>query len=145
MQTITKCLLVVLVALTALMTPVRAQAIDATDAQAIEQVIDSQLKAFAADNGAEAYGFAAPIVRQIFPDPGTFMAMVKRGYLPVYRNKSYDFGESFVDGQGRPSQRVLITGLDGKRHEAVYTMEKQADGSWKIAGCYLLEVPSVDA
>lgn len=123
----------------------RADSAAEPDRSAIQSVIDGQLKAFAADKGAEAYEFAAPIIKGIFPDPETFMSMVKRGYQPVYRNKAYSFGETFEDNLGRPAQRVVITALDGKRYEAVYSMEKQPDGSWKIAGCYLIEIKGLDA
>jgi hypothetical protein len=121
------------------------QTLPDADKQAIEQVISGQLQAFAADNGSGAFAFAAPLVKGIFPDPDAFMTMVKKGYQPVYRNKAHSFGESFLDNMGRPAQRVTITATDGKRYEAVYTMEHQPDGSWKIAGCYLIEIPAVDA
>jgi Domain of unknown function (DUF4864) len=124
--------------------PATARAQSDADKSAIQTVIDGQLKAFAADNGAGAYEFAAPMIKGIFPDPDTFMSMVKRGYQPVYRNKTYSFGEVFQDNLGRPAQRVVITATDGKRYEAVYSMEKQPDGSWKIAGCYLIAIKDLD-
>ncbi len=124
---------------------VRAQESSDSDESAIQSVIDGQLKAFATDNGLGAYEFAAPLVKGIFPDATTFMSMVKKGYQPVYRNKTYTFGESFQDNLGRPAQRVVITAMDGKRYEAVYSMEKQPDGTWKIAGCYLVAIQELDA
>ena len=33
----------------------------------------------------------------------------------------------------------------GKRYEAVYAMQQQPDGSWKIAGVQMVEIPGVDA
>lgn len=114
------------------------------DDKAMQNVIDAQLKAFSVDDAAGAYGLAAPLIQKMFPSTGAFMAMVKQGYQPVYRNKAYSFGDSFIDQMGRPAQRVTITGVDGKQYEAVYTMERQPDGSWKIAGCYLIERPSTD-
>ncbi len=113
----------------------------AADQDDIKTVIESQLNAFAVDNGAEALTFAAPIVRQIFQTPEQFMAMVKKGYQPVYRNSKRSFGELFQDGLGRPAMRVVLTGADGKRYEALYAMEKQQDGRWKIAGCVILVIP----
>ena len=86
--------------------------------------------------------YAAPLVQQIFQTPENFMMMVKKGYQPVYRNSARTFGEVFQDRLGRPAMRVVLTGADGKRYEALYAMEKQEDGSWKIAGCVILEIPS---
>ncbi len=104
----------------------------------VRAVIESQLNAFAADQGDVAYAQAAPIVKQAFPTAEHFMAMVRGGYRPVYRNTSREFQKMELDGLGRPSMRVLLTAEDGKRYEAFYAMEKQGDGSWKIAGCVIL-------
>jgi ketosteroid isomerase-like protein len=115
------------------------------DKQAFKSVIGGQLEAFQADDGTKAYSYAAPVVTKIFPNVATFMAMVKRGYDPVFRNSTHIFGALETDGLGRPAQHVLITAADGKRYEAVYFMEKQADGSWKIAGVQLVLLQGLDA
>jgi Domain of unknown function (DUF4864) len=112
---------------------------------AVQEVIAGQLNAFAADKGETAYSYAAPIIRKIFPEPDTFMAMVKQGYEPVYRNSGRAFGKLITDGLGRPAQIVELTAMNGKRYEALYSMEQQPDGSWKIAGCTLREIPGVGA
>lgn len=114
----------------------------ASDQDEIKTVIESQLNAFANDDGAEAFTFAAPVVKQLFRTPEQFMAMVKNGYKPVYRNSNRIFGDIFQDGLGRPAMRVVLTGADGKRYEALYAMEKQADGTWKIASCTILAIPA---
>jgi Domain of unknown function (DUF4864) len=124
--------------------PVCATAQSTADAAAMQGVVESQLQAFAADDGAKAYGFAAPIVQQTFPTVDVFMAMVKGGYRPVYRNSEHKFGPVAPDSTGRPAVHVMLTAEDGKRWEAVYSMEQQKDGSWKIAGCYLRAVPGTD-
>jgi hypothetical protein len=116
--------------------PARADA----DSDAIKSVIENQLNAFAADDGIKAYSYAAPIVQQAFPSVEIFMGMVKQGYQPVYRNTDRVYSEAFQDPRGRTAMRVVLTDQNGKRHEAIYAMEKQADGSWKIAGCVILEI-----
>jgi ketosteroid isomerase-like protein len=123
----------------ALIAAAPAQAADQDD---IKAVIESQLNAFAADDGMAAYSHAAPIVKQVFPTVDQFMAMVKQGYQPVYRNTNRVYSDIFPDRLGRPAMRVVLTGQNGKRYEALYAMEKQADGSWKIASCMILEIPS---
>ena len=60
----------------------RALAGDA-EVQAAQTTIDSQLKAFSADDGNTAYSYAAPNVKQIFPTLDAFMSMVTNGYAPV--------------------------------------------------------------
>ncbi len=129
----------------AMLSLARADDLPSLDRSAIQQTITGQLEAFKADDGALAYSFAAPIVTKIFPTVDVFMAMVKRGYQAVYTNSKYRFGPIITDTLGRPAQHVTITAADGKRHEAVYAMEKQADGSWKIAGVQMVEIPGLDA
>jgi hypothetical protein len=125
--------------------PSWAGAIAETDRLAMQQVIESQLDAFAADRGEDAYSYAAPVVKSVFPNVDSFMAMVKGGYQPVYRNTAREFVESSVNSAGRSVIRVRLTALDGKRYEALYTMQQQPDGTWKIAGCVLIVIPGVDA
>jgi hypothetical protein len=114
----------------------------ASDQDEIKTVIESQLNAFAVDDFPTALTYAAPIIKEYFKTPEQFSAMVKKGYQPVYRNQNRIFGDVFQDGLGRPAMRVVLTGADGKRYEALYAMEKQPDGTWKIAGCVILAIPA---
>jgi len=125
-----------------LLAPAQAES---ADQSAFQAVISGQLEAFKKDDGQTAYSFAAPIVKGIFPSAEIFMGMVKRGYEPIYKNTKYVFGDLATDSLGRPAQHVIITASNGKRYEAVYAMQQQPDGSWKIAGVQMVEIPSVDA
>jgi len=129
-----------LIAPAALIQP--ANATDEAEKSAIKSFIDSQLKAFLADDGALAYSFAAPMIKDIFPDPEAFMSMVKRGYQPVYRPKDYSFLE-LKETQMGLTQTVQITDSMGELWNAVYRMEKQPDGSWKISGVWLFKLPQI--
>lgn len=122
-----------------------AQSISETEKTEFQRIIAAQIGAFRADDGPTAYSFAAPVVRNIFPTPEIFMSMVKRGYSPVYRPQSFNFTEALIDPMGRPTQKMLVVGPDGKTYEALYSMEKQPDGTWRISGCALLEIPGLDA
>jgi hypothetical protein len=64
--------------------------------------------------------------------------MVQRSYAPVYRHKSFEFGEART-ADGRIAQRVHIVDANGEPWEALYTLEQQPDGSLKIVGCVLLK------
>jgi hypothetical protein len=105
--------------------------------KAAQTVIDGQLKAFIANDGAAAYSFAAPNVKRIFPTVDTFMSMVTNGYPPVRKPQTYSFGKVQQTGPTSIVQQVLIVGPDGKDYEAVYTLEQQPDGSFQITGCSL--------
>jgi hypothetical protein len=105
---------------------------------AAQGVIRSQEQAFSRDDAVTAYSFAAPAIKQIFPNEDIFMSMVQKGYAPVYRHRSFEFGEARTDGD-LIAQRVHIVDANGQAWEALYTLERQADGSLKITGCMLLK------
>lgn len=110
----------------------------ADDISAAQDVIRSQEQAFSRDDAEAAYSYAAPAIREMFPEAGTFIFMVQHSYAPVYRHKSFEFGEGRAEG-GQIAQRVHIIDADGRPWEALYTLEQQADGSFKIIGCMLLK------
>ncbi len=110
----------------------------ADDIAAAQGVIRAQEQAFVRGDADAAYSHAAPAIRQIFPAPDIFMSMVQNGYAPIYRHSRFEFGESKIEG-GWIAQRVHIIDANGEAWEALYTLEQQADGSYKITGCSLLK------
>lgn len=121
-----------------------AAALDEDDRRQIQKVIESQIQAFRVDDGATAFSFASPTIQQKFGTVDNFMAMVKDGYRAVYRPREVEFLELRED-QGRIQQAVRLVGPDGKTVIAVYTMKRQSDGVWKIAGVYLVQTEDESA
>ncbi|XSC43052.1 DUF4864 domain-containing protein [Bradyrhizobium sp. RDT10] len=111
----------------------------ADDIATAQSVIRAQEQAFGRNDAAAAYSHAAPEIKQLFPQADIFMQMVQQGYAPVYRHKSFEFGEARADS-GRIAQRIHIVDDNGEAWEAMYTLEQQPDGSLKITGCSLLKV-----
>ena len=113
-------------------------------AGAFRAVIDGQMAAFARDDGAAAFAFAAPSIQRLFASPDRFMEMVRAGFQPVYRPRAVAFetpirvpapgGEASGENFAQP---VRVTGPDGRPVLAMYHMERQPDGSWRIAGVVL--------
>jgi len=114
--------------------PIRA----GDDIAAAQRVIRSQAEAFSHDDAAAAYSYAAPAIRDLFPQAEIFMSMERNSYAPVYRHKSFEFGEARV-ADGKIAQRVHIIDADGIPWEAMYTLEPGPDGSIRISGCVLLK------
>jgi hypothetical protein len=114
--------------------PVRA----ADDVAAAQAAISAQAEAFGRDDATVAYGYAAPAIQGLFPQADTFMNMVRNAYAPVYRHKSFEFGDGRA-ADGMIAQKVHIIDADGVGWEALYTLERQPDGSLKITGCTLLK------
>jgi hypothetical protein len=114
------------------------------DRVAVQTTIERQLEAFLADDAATAYSFAAPNITARFPTDAIFMEMVRQGYRPVYRPRSWAFGPS-RENAGQIEQIVDLVDAEGVQWAARYTLERQPDGSWKITGCYLLRKPGETA
>ena len=117
-----------------LVSPARA----ADDIVAAQGVIRSQMEAFGQDDAATAWSYAAPAIKDIFPQAESFLSMVQHSYAPVYRHKSFEFGEARA-ANGQIAQRVHIVDADGVAWEALYTLEQEPDGNLKIIGCVLIK------
>ena len=110
----------------------------ADDIAAAQSVIRAQEQAFGRGDAMAAYSHAAPEIKRLFPQADTFLQMVQQAYPPVFRHKSFEFGEARSAG-GRIAQRVHIVDDNGEAWEAMYTLDQQSDGSLKITGCSLLK------
>lgn len=107
------------------------------DQRAIRGIIESQLDAFQRDDSSSAFSYASPIIQQKFGSPENFMAMVEGGYAPVYRPREVEFLEPREEA-GDILQPVRVTGPAGESVIALYRMQLQADGVWRIAGVVLI-------
>jgi len=119
--------------LVALLIGLTAPARAGDDVAGAQRIIRAQVDAFGRDDAATAYSYAAPAIQSMFPQADIFLGLVKQRYAPVYRHKSFEFGEAQV-ADGKIAQRVHIVDADGEAWEALYTLEQQPDGSVKITG-----------
>lgn len=110
-----------------------AQDIAKSDADEVQRIISDQLSAFIENDAQRAYSYAAPSIKKIYPDANSFMAMVERGYGPIYRSTTRDFGRNRA-ANGNIYQELILTGERGITWESLYSLSKQDDGSWKIMG-----------
>lgn len=109
----------------------------ADEAAATRAVIEQQLEAFSRDAWEEAYAFAAPNIKAIFPNADVFAGMVQRGYPMVWRPSSVEFLDSGyhrdVPETGVYEQRLRLVDQQGAPFIALYTLQ-QVDGVWRITG-----------
>ena len=105
---------------------------------AIRRVITAQIEALRRDDGAAALALAAPALRLRFGDATHFLAMVRTGYAEIIRPRAFSFGGLAAGAKGRLTQKVELIGADGQAALALYDMEHEPDGSWRIAGCSLI-------
>ncbi len=106
----------------------------ASDWKAIKQVISAQRTALINDEGEKAFAYATPSLRAQFGDAETFMAMVQLGYPALLSARYAEFLEGAVIG-GLVIQPLRLIDRDDSVRVALYTMEKQPSGAWRISGC----------
>lgn len=117
-----------------------ASDLTAEDRDEIRRIITAQIAAFEADDAEAAFGYAAPRIAAKFGTPEHFLRMVRQHYEPVFRPREVAF--RYIDERGHlPTQIVLIVDQQGTAHIALYPMEPQDDGTWRIAGCLLRPAP----
>jgi hypothetical protein len=110
------------------------QAVAEVDARAARSLVSAQLDAFAKDDAKRAFSYAAPSIRAMFGTPERFIAMVRTGYPVVYRAAGVTFLVP-LQSDGDLVQGVHLTDGAGALWLATYRLERQADGSLRIAGC----------
>lgn len=101
-------------------------------------VVEGQIKAFHQRQHEEAFQYAAPALRIVFRDVENFIRMVKRGYNPIYAAQNWSFGRSRIESKTIYNE-VLISGPNNGEWTALYSLQKQTDGKWKIVGVQLLK------
>jgi uncharacterized protein (DUF2249 family) len=119
-----------------------APQIDPKDAQAIRDVVQSQLDAFAEDDAAKAFNLATSATRSMLGNPDNFLRLIKEQYPPIYRHRLALFSLPQI-ANGQAFQIVRLTDTDNQVWLAIYQMQQEPDGSWKIEDCKLFETTSV--
>ena len=108
-----------------------------SDVVKIQSVISGQLRAFRSDDAQKAFSYAAPSIKKKFKTPKKFLKMVRRYYYPLYRPRDFEFRPiQMVDD--KIIQPLAVIGPSGFREVVLYTLERQADHSWKIGGCIMV-------
>jgi hypothetical protein len=106
----------------------------ASDWKAIEQVINAQRAALIAGDGDKAFSYATPAIRAQFGDVDTFMVMVRIAYPALLTARYTEFLEGAIIG-GLVIQPLRLIDPDNSVRVALYTLEKQEGGAWRISGC----------
>ena len=122
-----------------------AHAADEAGREAARVTVTRQLEAFRTDDAATAYAQAAPVIQGMFPSPDSFLAMVRKGYAAVYRARSFSVDRTEDVGSDGVALGVKLQDEAGADWLALYTLEKQPDGAWRITGCRLTKAPGTDA
>jgi hypothetical protein len=116
--------------------PAPQTSLEAQTTSEAQTIVSKQIAAIERDDAVEAYSYAAPQIQAMFPDPEVFLTMVAAHYAAIHRHRSVEFGP--VEQQNdRMAEAVIFTDSDGGVWTALYKLEKQPEGGWKISGCVL--------
>ena len=116
----------------------RAESLSPPDALQVRAVILAQLKAFSEDDAEAAFATATPQVREAVGEAGRFLAMVRGTYPMVYRPAGFGFLAPERD-KDVVMQVVTIRDADDKTWLAMFALERQPDGTWRIGACFVAE------
>jgi len=106
----------------------------ASDWKAMERIISEQRAALVAGEGVKAFSYASPGIRAQFGDAETFLELVRTGYAPLLTARYVEFLQgAVIDGTVVVPLRLIDA--DNTVRVALYIMERQSDGGWRIAGC----------
>ena len=130
--------LLVLIVFQACLVAANAAPLKLADEKIVRGVVEGQLAAFAKDDAAKAFSYAAPNVREALGSAARFMLMVRRDFPVVYRPASVAFLRPDGAG-GEVMQRVQMTDASGNSWLATYSLQRQKNKSWRISGCAVVE------
>jgi hypothetical protein len=108
----------------------------AADWNGIRGVVTAQREALVAGDGERAFAFATPALRRQYGSAEAFMRMVRSGYQALVEARYVELLEGAVI-EGSTIQPLRLVMPDGTVLVALYTMERQRDGGWRIAGCVI--------
>ena len=107
-----------------------------SDRIAIRATVQAQLKAIHANDADGAFAYATVELQRKVGSPYAFMQMIRESYEPVYQPRAVFFQDARLM-EGVATQHVLFMDQNGAPVKALYSMQRQSDGTWRINGCML--------
>lgn len=103
---------------------------------AIKRIIGDQLAALRSGDAARAFSFASTGIRDQFDDAPTFLLMVRQRYGVLLTARYTEFLEgAVIDGHTIQPLRLVMS--DDTVLVALYEMQRDDGGGWRIAGCVI--------
>jgi len=107
-----------------------------SDRIAIRATVQAQLKAIHANDADGAFAYATVELQRKVGSPYAFMQMIRESYEPVYQPRAVFFQDAHLM-EGVVTQHVLFMDQNGAPVKALYSMQRQSDGTWRINGFML--------
>ncbi len=104
----------------------------------IRDVIRKQIEAFKRKQISAAFDLATPEIQDQFRTSDIFFQMVIKNYAVILTHKTWTFGNLTKIRNEQYIQTVNFYEKDGRVVKALYVMEQQPEGTWRIGGCKLI-------
>jgi hypothetical protein len=119
-----------------------AAPVSAVDARSIQAVVKSHITALSQDDAEQVFESATSATQVEFGSPEDFLQLIKQEYRPIYQSRHAIFASpEVIDGD--TIQVVNVTDDSDHVWVALFRMERDTDGRWKIDGCQLIQTSSV--
>jgi len=103
---------------------------------AIRRAIGDQLAALRSGDASRAFAFASPAIREQFGDAPAFLQMVQGSYGALLAARYTEFLDgAVIDGHTIQPLRLVMN--DDTVLVALYEMQRDDGGVWRIAGCVI--------
>ena len=112
------------------------------DVAMIQEAIRGQLHALSEDDADSAFELTSPSIRSQMGSPENFLRLIKEEYGPIYRHLVVIFSAPQALGDAI-IQIVRLTDRESRVWLAIYNMQRDMTGNWKIDGCQLLQTSVV--
>ena len=119
-----------------------AAPVSAVDARSIQAVVKSHIAALSQDDADQVFESATSATQIEFGSPEDFLQLIKQEYRPIYQSRHAIFASpEVIDGD--TIQVVNVTDDSDHVWVALFRMERDTDGRWKIDGCQRIQTSSV--
>jgi hypothetical protein len=110
----------------------------------IEQVVRTQIRAYAAREADQAFAKLAPSTQRFFGKPDHFFRALAKEVPAMLDIRRF----AFLGVERAPSrivQQVLLTDSTGREWLAEFQLEQLTGGDWRIKGCVVQSTPGQQA
>lgn len=112
-----------------------ARVLTARDKQEIEFIVHSHVAAMTSGDAGIVYFLASPELKRKFPNPLVFFRFVAQVNKPLTTAKAIQIGN--LDGSDalKPVQVAVVRDKKGTLWSVHWTLQRDAEGTWRISNC----------
>ena len=116
-----------------------------SDTLEIQNIIKKQIDAFTRNDYETAYSYASDEIKNMFADKKIFKNMIISSHSILINPKNVIFEKPMLLDKNMVAQKVKIIGINNLEVYAVYTVTKNTQRQWRIAGCVLIKNEEIAA